>query len=158
MSLKKDPEIVRANNAARHKKWRLANPQRVRENFRRHYWKHRDEQTALGRQKYRELSEEKKKKYRSNKYQVRYGITVEDYDALFSKQGGMCAICGTTKSGKQGQHFAIDHDHSTGRVRGLLCIKCNGWLGWYEANQFAAGNYVGFPCQYYVLEKIPKSA
>lgn len=51
-----------------------------------------------------------------------YGITIEDYDKILEAQGGTCAICdgGTTK-----RHFAVDHNHKTGQIRGLLCARCN---------------------------------
>lgn len=64
-----------------------------------------------------------------------YGITVDDYDAMLEKQGGVCAICGGTetschgKDGKGVRALAVDHDHATGVVRKLLCAKCNKALG-----------------------------
>lgn len=60
-----------------------------------------------------------------------YGLSEEEYDAMLVSQGGVCAICGTDSPiGKGGLH--IDHDHVTGKVRGLLCQRCNigvGFLG-----------------------------
>jgi hypothetical protein len=54
--------------------------------------------------------------------QKRYGLTEEDYKNL----GNKCHICGTDKSGIKGvRGLLVDHDHSTGKVRGLLCNKCN---------------------------------
>jgi hypothetical protein len=55
-----------------------------------------------------------------------YGITPEDYDAMYEAQGGRCGVCGVEK-GKQ--NFHIDHDHGTGEVRGLLCLSCNAGMG-----------------------------
>jgi len=60
--------------------------------------------------------------------QLLYGITAEDYDALLVRQNGGCAICGTTKPGGRGS-FHVDHDHTTGVVRGLLCHGCNVGIG-----------------------------
>ena len=54
-----------------------------------------------------------------------YGITEDDYDKLFEKQGGVCAICGENPEGR----LAVDHDHETKTVRGLLCRPCNSGLG-----------------------------
>lgn len=58
-----------------------------------------------------------------------YGINDADYDTLFEAQGGKCAICGSADSGRKGQPLFVDHDHSTGKVRGLLCWPCNRGLG-----------------------------
>lgn len=52
-----------------------------------------------------------------------YGITQAQYLALFRLQVGVCAIC--EKAPKPGQRFHTDHDHTTGRVRGVLCYYCN---------------------------------
>jgi hypothetical protein len=57
----------------------------------------------------------------------RYGITQQDYDALFEQQCGRCRGCGTDVPGAKG--WCIDHDHKTGRVRALMCSPCNTVLG-----------------------------
>lgn len=61
------------------------------------------------------------------------GLTQEDYDRLLLQQNGACAICSgpPTGGGPGGQLsvFCVDHDHKTGRVRGLLCSKCNIGIG-----------------------------
>ncbi|MGN5375855.1 endonuclease VII domain-containing protein [Sphingomonas hankookensis] len=57
----------------------------------------------------------------------RYGITLERYETMLSAQNGCCAIC---KGGKNGRgKFHVDHCHSSGAIRGLLCAKCNLLLG-----------------------------
>ena len=65
-----------------------------------------------------------------------YGITVADYDRMLSEQDGKCGICkrDTPSTNPRFQFFAVDHCHKSGKVRGLLCQKCNGTLGWHEAN------------------------
>jgi len=55
-----------------------------------------------------------------------YGITVEEYDEMLESQGGGCYICGI---GPVGRALDIDHDHRTGKVRGLLCSNHNRALG-----------------------------
>lgn len=59
-----------------------------------------------------------------------YGITEEDYERRFAAQGGRCEICGGEPKG--GAPLFIDHDHLSGKVRGLLCSKCNLRIGWIE--------------------------
>lgn len=59
-----------------------------------------------------------------------FGITVEDYEAMLAAQGGVCAIC--AKECRSGRRLAVDHDHVTGVVRGLLCLHCNLALGKFD--------------------------
>lgn len=69
--------------------------------------------------------------YRRYRYKYQYGITTEDYEAMYKKQGGVCGLCGGLPNG-QGKIrglFHVDHDHKTGRARGLLCGKCNIGVG-----------------------------
>lgn len=65
---------------------------------------------------------------RRYRIRVTYGITVEDYDKIFDEQGGSCKICGKHQS-QINRRLCIDHDHATGKVRGLLCNSCNKVLG-----------------------------
>ena len=57
-----------------------------------------------------------------------YGITLEQYNEMLESQKGRCAVCHVLPS-TQVRAFAVDHDHSTGRVRGILCQNCNWILG-----------------------------
>jgi hypothetical protein len=65
-------------------------------------------------------------------------VTADEYAALLSQQHGRCAIC--RKECGTGRYLAVDHDHATGRIRGLLCFRCNTSLARYEefAQEFAA--------------------
>jgi hypothetical protein len=56
-----------------------------------------------------------------------YGLSPAEYDEMLAKQGGGCAIC--HEACPTGRQLAVDHDHTTGRVRGLLCTRCNIGLG-----------------------------
>lgn len=58
----------------------------------------------------------------------RYGGQAEDYHRLLSLQGNACAIC------KEQKKLVVDHDHQTGKVRGLLCTACNNGLGVFSDN------------------------
>ena len=57
-----------------------------------------------------------------------YGLTIEDYEKLLIKQDNKCAICKSAPCGRWNQ-LDVDHCHTTGNVRGLLCHKCNRALG-----------------------------
>jgi Recombination endonuclease VII len=58
----------------------------------------------------------------------RFGISLQDYDALLAKQKGACAIC----KKKSARSLCVDHCHTTGLIRGLLCNKCNRGMGFFE--------------------------
>lgn len=60
-----------------------------------------------------------------------YDITLEQYDAMFEAQDGNCIICGLPQLMKR---LAVDHNHQTGEIRGLLCTNCNLLLGRIENN------------------------
>lgn len=65
----------------------------------------------------------------------RLGIAGRAYAEMLESQGGRCAICGgTDPGGSKNVHFAIDHCHETGTVRGLLCAPCNQALGLFKDN------------------------
>jgi hypothetical protein len=81
------------------------------------------------RKQYREENKEDhlhKKWVRSLRSQ--YGITESEYLDILSSQNGACAICGTSESNST-KRFAVDHNHDTGEVRGVLCSSCNLGLG-----------------------------
>jgi len=57
-----------------------------------------------------------------------YNITLSEYEELLAKQGGVCALCRTSETISRGT-LAVDHCHETGKIRGLLCFKCNTGIG-----------------------------
>jgi hypothetical protein len=60
----------------------------------------------------------------------KYGLAVEQYDAMSDAQGGICSICFFDDGMPQTRRLAVDHDHQTGNVRGLLCTRCNLAIGY----------------------------
>lgn len=69
---------------------------------------------------------------------ARYGITMHEYDALLKRQDNKCAVCFKAETSKHQngkiKRLAVDHDHKTGKVRGLLCKACNQSLGLISEN------------------------
>lgn len=66
-----------------------------------------------------------------------YGMTIAQYDAMHSAQGGVCAICSKPETRKQKDKLlplVVDHNHETGRVRALLCHRCNSVVGYSGEN------------------------
>jgi hypothetical protein len=71
---------------------------------------------------------------RNKEYRRLYGITLADYDEMFAAQDGVCATCGSPDPGVKHDHLHVDHCHETGRVRGLLCRRCNSVIGYVHDN------------------------
>tara|TARA_R110000803_G_scaffold79057_1_gene144446 strand:+ start:11752 stop:12318 length:567 start_codon:yes stop_codon:yes gene_type:complete len=68
----------------------------------------------------------------------KYGISIDDYDLMYKAQKGLCAICKqvetTTRSNGARYVLSVDHCHTTGLVRALLCTHCNTALGGFKEN------------------------
>jgi hypothetical protein len=69
---------------------------------------------------------------RRSKFKNIYGITLEKYYEMLASQDNKCAICKADTPNKRTKFFAIDHCHTTGKVRGLLCSSCNRGLGLFK--------------------------
>lgn len=75
--------------------------------------------------------------HQRNWLRKKYDLTLEEYDEIFKEQKGLCAICnseGFAIARNQRQMIVIDHCHSSGKVRGLLCHNCNRALGLFQDN------------------------
>lgn len=68
---------------------------------------------------------------RRAKLKYYYNLTIDDYNIMLKQQDGRCAICRVHQP-KLKRRFDIDHNHETGKIRGLLCNHCNQYLGLYE--------------------------
>jgi len=79
-----------------------------------------------------DLKEAAKLRSLDHSYQTRYGMTLDDYNDMFDKQNGRCAICDTHQMKLKSKLF-VDHCHETGQIRALLCNKCNSMLGGLES-------------------------
>ena len=71
-----------------------------------------------------------------------YGLTVDQYNRMLAEQGGVCALCRapeTTPRKGTVMRLAVDHDHVTGIIRGLLCNRCNRVIGMFKDSTDLAG-------------------
>jgi hypothetical protein len=136
------------SDADKLREWRRKNPERVAHHQKTEYQKRRADQLAYAREynvRNREAIAARKKKYmqdmseedrakhletkRANSIMKRYGVTPDNYKAMLEAQGGTCALCPRTPEQERYNKLSIDHCHTTGKVRGLLCASCNHGLG-----------------------------
>lgn len=99
-----------ATEIARVRQWQQQNRDRVNESHRR-----------------RRADPAVKLAGRAGHLKRKYGITLDQYDEMLTAQGGCCAVCGREPRPDIALH--VDHDHQTGRIRGILCFRCNNSLG-----------------------------
>jgi hypothetical protein len=109
---------------ARSKKYRDFHKIEIKEYTKEYYKMHKDEINK----KCKEYSKLHKTKRKDQHIKYAYGITSEEYDQIFLEQDGKCKICGIHQNELK-RNLAVDHNHMTGKVRGLLCTKCNTVLG-----------------------------
>lgn len=120
----------KAKAHAANKRWGLKNKEKRAAYRHKHYMENRDKYLHIERERV---------------YKSRYGVGVADYDRMLKEQGGVCKICKRDKPSRNEKFrfYSIDHCHKTGKVRGLLCAKCNGALGWFEMHGKSAMEYLG---------------
>lgn len=84
-----------------------------------------------------------KDKWREGVMRRDFGITVAKYDEMLASQNGRCAVCFTDTPDGKGR-FHVDHCHSTSKVRGLLCHRCNTGLGLFRDSPDALSRAVEY--------------
>lgn len=126
------------------KEYRKNNKVKHRKQIKQYYDSHKEELKAY-RDEYKKNNKEKikeqQKQYRLNNPEKiknhdlfsSYGITLAEYNSMLESQNNVCAICGNCETEKtdknKNRNLAVDHNHKTGKIRGLLCGKCNKMIG-----------------------------
>ena len=115
------------------KKWQQEHKAEVKAERKEYYQNHKEEM-ARNHKEYRQLHPEVTRKHLLKKF---YSITPEEYKLLEDKQEGKCAICGEKETSKhrisgKTTKLAVDHNHTTGKIRDLLCRSCNIGIGSFK--------------------------
>jgi hypothetical protein len=113
---------------ASHKRYREANRESAAERSRQWYADNR-ERAIKATKEYRKKNPLDPKRDRANHLKSKYGITEADFEEMLRRQHGVCANPACVTPDNRGRTLHVDHDHETGRVRGLLCFDCNVVLG-----------------------------
>lgn len=118
--------------------WRRNNPE-VGSRYGKLYYR-----TNKGEIRKRNMEWQKKNpdKVRANSLKSAHGISLEDYNKMSTRQEGKCAIC--LREEVNGKRLSVDHNHSTGKIRGLLCDACNKSLGLMKESVEAIRNAASY--------------
>jgi hypothetical protein len=111
------------------------------------YRKEQPDKLRTQNKKYRDKHKEKinAKRYTDNLRS--YGISLEEYEKLVLSQHGVCAICKQPETSSRKSRLSVDHDHTSGRARGLLCQRCNAGIGLFNDSKellMAAMEYIDY--------------
>jgi hypothetical protein len=147
-----------------HRKWRLSNQEKVKL-YRQNNREKQKEWSRQWRDTHKEKCREYVKLWKSNnpeksreinanaRLKMYYGITLEDYNRMLEEQGGCCAICGKPSTDYK-RNLHVDHDHLTGKVRGLLCVRCNYGIGYFGEDTTLLENAKVYLTKYAGLKKV----
>ncbi len=100
---------------------------------------------ATNGRRWREANPERKRAASRRAQLRKYGLTLADYDRMLIDQGGGCWVCEAEPGDRRNHGYtnlAVDHDHDTGAVRGLLCHMCNRALGLIEGHTARMAEYI----------------
>jgi hypothetical protein len=118
------------------REWRAKNKEKVRKQARERYAKDPEYHKSKMRKHILNFRKNNPNANRNKHYKNRYGITVEQYEAMAKVQNYLCAICKQPESKKRKDGttmiLSVDHNHTTGKVRELLCVRCNLFIGHLE--------------------------
>lgn len=142
-SNKKRKELYGSDTAKEKKKtanakWRRDNQDHIKKYRKEYREKNKDSISEKAHKRYLQDKDNKPKPPKDTSFKRHlkrfYGMEPETYFDMLNKQNGVCAICGKEDDGS-GKRLHVDHNHVTGKIRGLLCRSCNAGLGHFKDNQ-----------------------
>lgn len=134
-----DFKIEKQSKSGRLKSWCIPCDKKYHKEYSEKYFK---KNSASYRARSKKWEKEHPAKIRAMALKYKYGITPERYAEMFKEQNGGCAIC--SRQNLNGKRLGVDHDHATGKVRGLLCRPCNYFLGCIDDSHDVAKMMVSY--------------
>ena len=134
----KDKEKKREYN----REYRLKNKDKRRE----YYLKNKDKINDKKREYHLKNKDKIKDKMREYNLKNKYNLTPEQYNQILANQDNKCAICNEPFKNKRNIH--VDHNHLTGKVRGLLCSNCNTGIGLFKEDKSILKSAIGYLAKY----------
>jgi len=132
----------KARQTAKNLYWK--DPEKSRAKLREYHHANKEMKSAS----FKNWAEKNKAKVRNTRLKRIYGISQEDYSRMLFEQNFVCAICGCENTSKDRngliRDLCVDHCHTTGRVRGLLCINCNVAIGKMKDNVAILQNAINY--------------
>lgn len=124
----------------------------VRAQARRRYKENHDEYLTKARKRNARYSERRSTSARIRHLKRNYGLTLREYETMLTEQGGVCAICQKPEvaAGRGGKmkSLSVDHSHATGKVRRLLCLRCNLAVAMLECTPWIASSVFDYLRRY----------
>jgi hypothetical protein len=150
-------EAKRQYDKENSRKWRLNNPEEAKKRRKENYLKNKEKILQQGKDYYNNNKEKYRLKHKKwneanpnkrREYQLaKYGLTLQDYEKMFEQQKGLCYTCHnpeTKMSNGKVIKLSVDHNHTTGKVRKLLCYSCNLTIGKIQENIETLKNFIKY--------------
>jgi len=126
--------------------YRARNPDKTAAQLRRAYWKDPEKARLRNQKRYAKRNKEKVLyAARKSNLKLRYGLTPAEYATMHAAQNGVCAICGGTNARYK---LSVDHNHTTGQLRELLCGRCNVALGNFRDDPLILHKALKYLCKH----------
>ena len=122
----KNKEKIKANN----KKYSLEHKMKIINRYKK-YYQNNKEKIKVKNKKYRDTHKEWKKEYQLKR---KYGLSISDFNNMLLAQNMRCAICNEPFDLNNPHSIHVDHNHKTGKIRGILCSNCNWAIGYFKDN------------------------
>lgn len=129
------PALSRSKRSVYASRYYLKNKEVIAAKRKQYVKDNKEKVKAQNAEKYLKNKAKYQQRFRNYWFKGAYGITLNQWNEMFKRQGHKCAICSVPKESLPQRDWCVDHDHVTGKVRGILCITCNLLLGYAKDSE-----------------------